>query len=136
MFFVTVTDVADVALCRVEGDLDGMTVSRFRQTYARCLGRPALVIDLSDLLFVSSAARRRHSCAGPTPSTSRPSIRGCRPGRGSSASPRTLGRTCHRWWGAATPRYAATGKVQPRVELAAVYRRLLSSSATNDNDTT
>jgi anti-anti-sigma factor len=55
VFFVTVTDVTDVAVCRVEGYLDGMTVSRFRQAVAGCLGGSALVIDLSDLLFIDGA---------------------------------------------------------------------------------
>ncbi|HWC40242.1 MAG TPA: STAS domain-containing protein [Acidimicrobiales bacterium] len=52
---MTVTDVSDVPVCRVEGSLDGMTVSHFRQAYAGCLERPALVLDLSDLVFIDSA---------------------------------------------------------------------------------
>lgn len=55
MLKIDVAEVADVAVCHVAGDLDGTSVSRFRQAFAGCLGRPGLVIDLSELLFVDGA---------------------------------------------------------------------------------
>lgn len=55
MLKIDVAEVSDVAVCHVAGDLDGTSVSRFRQAFEGCLGRPGLVIDLSELLFVDGA---------------------------------------------------------------------------------
>jgi anti-anti-sigma factor len=55
MLSIDVADVADVAVCSVAGDLDGTTASRFRQAFVACIGRPGLVIDLSEMVFIDGA---------------------------------------------------------------------------------
>jgi anti-sigma B factor antagonist len=55
MLRLDVVDVAEVAVCNVAGDLDGTTASRFRQAFAACVGRPGLVIDLSEMVFIDGA---------------------------------------------------------------------------------
>jgi anti-anti-sigma factor len=52
---VDVTDVSDVAVCHVAGDLDGTTASRFRRAFVPCVGPPRLVIDLSEMVFIDGA---------------------------------------------------------------------------------
>jgi anti-sigma B factor antagonist len=55
MLEIGVSESNGTTLCQLSGDLDAITVSRFRQAFGGCLGRPGLVIDLSKLLFIDGA---------------------------------------------------------------------------------
>ena len=54
-FEVGVSEKNGATVCELAGDLDSFTVSRFRQAFSGCLGRPAVVIDLSKLQFIDGA---------------------------------------------------------------------------------
>jgi anti-anti-sigma factor len=55
MFKVRVSSRKEATVCELAGDLDAFTVSRFRGVFSRCLGRPAVVIDLSKVQFIDGA---------------------------------------------------------------------------------
>jgi anti-anti-sigma factor len=55
MFEVWVSERNGATLCQLAGDLESSTVSRFRQAFTGCLGRRAVVIDLSKLWFIDGA---------------------------------------------------------------------------------
>jgi anti-sigma B factor antagonist len=55
MLEIDVSESNGATLCRLSGELDAITVSRFRRAFASCLGRPGVVIDLSKLLFIDGA---------------------------------------------------------------------------------
>jgi anti-anti-sigma factor len=55
MLGVDIAEVGDVAVCHVAGDLGRTTASRFAHALPGWVGRPGLVIDLSDLLFRDGA---------------------------------------------------------------------------------
>jgi anti-sigma B factor antagonist len=55
MFEVWVSERNGATVCQLAGDLESSTVSRFRQAFTGCLGRRAVVIDLSQLRFIDGA---------------------------------------------------------------------------------
>jgi anti-sigma B factor antagonist len=55
MLDIDVSERDGATICQLSGDLDAITVSRFRQALPGCLKRPGVVIDLSDLHFIDGA---------------------------------------------------------------------------------
>jgi anti-anti-sigma factor len=52
---VDVAEVPDAVVCHVEGHLDRTTASSFREAFVACVGRPGLVIDLSEMVYIDGA---------------------------------------------------------------------------------
>jgi anti-anti-sigma factor len=55
MLDIDVSERDGATICQLSGDLDAITVSRFRQALPGCLRRPGVVIDLSELRFIDGA---------------------------------------------------------------------------------
>jgi anti-anti-sigma factor len=55
MLDIDVSDRDGATLCQLSGDLDAITVSRFRQALPGCFTRAGLVIDLAELHFIDGA---------------------------------------------------------------------------------
>jgi anti-anti-sigma factor len=55
MLDIDVSERDGATLCQLSGDLDSITVSRFRQALPGCLRRAGVVIDLSELHFIDGA---------------------------------------------------------------------------------
>ena len=52
---VDTDDVGKVTVCMATGELDALSASTFRDAFPRCVGRPKLLIDLTEVRFIDSA---------------------------------------------------------------------------------